>query len=206
MAFGLSDDARSAALPLTTRAGAPPRLAGRRVLCDAALIGTWTWTPNRIGLDWFLDRVLPLLPEDFQVRVAGHVPAGLASRHPRVGFVGRVPDATQFVSSAAVVPLISRAGTGVQLKTIETFELGLPAVATTHSLRGIGFLPENCRVADDPRSFAEGLLAAARSPMALADGSEFAREQRRLAARRIAWGLAALGPPGAAMERERAVA
>ena len=45
-------------------------------------------------------------------------------------FVGRVPDAVAFVLSGRTVPLISRAGTGVQLKTIETFELGLPAVAS----------------------------------------------------------------------------
>ena len=67
------------------------------------------------------------------------------SPHPGVDFVGRVADANAFVRSAAVIPLISRAGTGVQLKTIETFELGLPSVATSRSLRGIGTVPGQLR-------------------------------------------------------------
>jgi hypothetical protein len=118
--------------------------------CDAALIGTWTWQPNRIGLDWFLSDVVPHLPQNFTIRIAGKVPAGVTSNHPGVTFVGRVPDAAEFVRTGAVVPLTSRAGTGVQLKTIETFELGLPSVATKRSLRGVDHVPANCTVTDDP--------------------------------------------------------
>ena len=115
----------------------PP--AKRDPTYDATLIGTWTWQPNRIGLEWFLDKVVPHLPDDFTIAIAGSMPAGHAqSPHPGVSFVGRVADAIEFVLSGRVVPLISRAGSGVQLKTIETFELGLPAVATSRSLRGIG--------------------------------------------------------------------
>jgi hypothetical protein len=45
----------------------------------------------------------------------------------------------------------------VQLKTIETFELGLPSVATALSVRGIADIPDNCVVADDPVSFAKAV-------------------------------------------------
>ncbi len=60
------------------------------------------------------------------------------------------PTQRDFVRSCAVIPLISRAGTGVQLKTIETFEMGLPSVATALSVRGIADIPGNCVVTDDP--------------------------------------------------------
>lgn len=191
-AFGLSDRSRAAALPLVTRAAAPQPSA-REITCDAALIGTWTWVPNRIGLQWFLDAVLPRLPADFRVRIAGSAPADLPARYPRAEWVGRVPDATEFVRSAAVIPLVSRAGTGVQLKTVETFELGLPAVATAHSLRGIGHMPANCRLADDAESFAAALVAAARGKLPDADGSLFWRGQRDLLVRRVGQGLERLG-------------
>jgi hypothetical protein len=171
----VSGDERSAVLPLVTGMTRPDR--PRVVETNAALIGTWTWRPNRIGLDWFLNDVVPHLPLDFRVEIAGSAPADLACPHPGVRFVGRVADGVGFVRRAAVVPLVSRAGTGVQLKTIEAFELGLPCVATSSSLRGITHLPSNCIVADDPRRFAEAMVAIAGRAAPEVDGSAFTQSQ-----------------------------
>ncbi|MGL5136949.1 MAG: glycosyl transferase, partial [Beijerinckiaceae bacterium] len=77
----------------------------------------------------------------------------------------------------------SRAGTGVQLKTIETFELGMPSVATRLSIRGVGNLPPNCLVADEPVAFAASLsklvgdLRAERATRA--NGKLFAADRQR---------------------------
>ncbi|RWQ36722.1 MAG: glycosyltransferase [Mesorhizobium sp.] len=192
-ALGVGSDDRSAMLPLVTWAEPPAQKTLRRIDCDAALIGTWTWQPNRIGLDWFLDKVVPHLRPDFRVRIAGSVPPGVISTHPGVEFVGRVPDAQAFVRSAAVIPLISTSGSGVQLKTIETFELGLPSVATSHSLRGIDHRPVNCVVADDPVAFA-GALEAATANVRDVDGSAFHRRQVKALDAAIRLGLKKLDP------------
>ena len=191
-ALGVASSDRSAVLPLVTRAEAPASKASRRIDCDAALIGTWTWQPNRIGLDWFLAKVVPHLRPDFRVRIAGNMPTGITSTHPGVEFVGRVPDAQAFVRGGAVIPLISTAGSGVQLKTIETFELGLPSVATSRSLRGIGYRPDNCVVADDPAAFAAALEAAV-ADIRDVDGSAFHRRQVKALDAAIAVGLEKLG-------------
>ena len=193
--LGVAGDARSAALPLVTGA-VPSRPADRAVECDAALVGTWTWQPNRIGLDWFLEQVVPRLAPSFRIRIAGRTPADVASSHPGVGFVGRVPDAVAFVRSAAVVPLIARAGTGVQLKTIETFELGLPAVATSSSLRGVDYFPQNCTVADEPEAFARALQHMAASRPADLDGTAFRNAQLLALDTRVRAGLDRLRPSG----------
>jgi len=191
-ALGVASDSRSAVLPLVTRAQAPTGKVARGIDWDAALIGTWTWQPNRIGLDWFLTRVVPHLKPDFRIRIAGSMPSGISSPHPGVSFVGRVPDAQAFVRGAAVIPLISTAGSGVQLKTIETFELGLPSVATSRSLRGIGYRPDNCVVTDDPIAFAAALQAAAANIRDV-DGSAFHRRQLRALDAAIGLGLEKLG-------------
>jgi len=191
-ALGVASSDRSAVLPLVTRAEAPARKVSRSIDCDAALVGTWTWQPNRIGLDWFLGKVVPHLRPDFRVRIAGNMPSGIASTHPGVEFVGRVLDAQAFVRGAAVIPLISTAGSGVQLKTIETFELGLPSVATSRSLRGIGYRPDNCVVADDPAAFAAALEAAA-ADIRDVDGGAFHRRQVKALDAAIAVGLEKLG-------------
>jgi hypothetical protein len=191
-ALGVATDNRSAVLPLVTGPSAPALKGPRRIECDAALIGTWTWQPNRIGLDWFLGKVVPHLRPDFRIRIAGHMPSGVTSVHPGVEFVGRVPDARAFVSGAAVIPLISTAGSGVQLKTIETFELGLPSVATGRSLRGIDHRPDNCVVTDDPVAFARSLEAAA-ADIRDVDGSAFHRRQVKALDTAIQLGLEKLG-------------
>ncbi|RWF57275.1 MAG: glycosyltransferase [Mesorhizobium sp.] len=191
-ALGVASDDRSAALPLVTCAEAPVQNEPRRIDCDAALIGTWTWRPNRIGLDWFLKKVVPHLRPDFRVRIAGGVPSDLTSANPGVEFVGRVPDAQAFVRGAAVIPLISTSGSGVQLKTVETFELGLPSVATSHSLRGIDHRPVNCVVTDDPVAFA-GALESAVADVRDVDGSAFHRRQVKALDAAIRLGLEKLG-------------
>ena len=191
IALGVASDARSAFLPLTVHDTPPPPMR-RDISCDAALIGTWTWEPNRLGLDWFLSQVVPLLRRDFRIRIAGRVAGHAHVGHPGVEFVGRVPHADEFVRSGAVVPLVSVAGSGVQLKSIETFELGLPSVATSRSLRGIAVPPGYCVVADDPRAFALALEKAAAQPRDV-DGRTFHDRQLRALDRQVARGMEALG-------------
>lgn len=175
--LGIDSPDRSTVLPLVIGSVPPKNPLARAVTFDAGLIGTWTWQPNRVGLEWFVRKVVPLLPKDFSVAVAGHLPSDFDGLPANVKVLGRIPDATEFVRSCAVIPLVSQSGTGVQLKTIETFELGLPSVATSRSLRGIGLLPPNCRRADDPGEFARELAAAAYAVrtggQSLADGSAF---------------------------------
>lgn len=151
-------DARSTMLPLVTSVAPPQAPTAREIVYDAGMIGSWNWASNRTGLDWFLDQVVPLLPDDFKIAIAGGVADELPQALANVTFLGRVASARSFVRSCRIIPLVSRIGTGVQLKTIETFEMGLPAVATPSALRGIAGIPGNCVVADDPGSFAAAMI------------------------------------------------
>lgn len=187
---------RSAVLPLVSGGGAAPgEPAGDEPpIFDVGLVGTWTWVPNRVGLEWFLREVCPLLPREMRVAVAGRVPPDLLAP-PNVTLVGRVPSADRFLRSCRVVALSSRAGTGVQLKTVETIQLGLPAVATPLSCRGFTELPANFTLADSAADFARALAervaeVAAGAPQRL-DGTAFLERQRAALAAAIARGLAA---------------
>lgn len=154
--LGVDDDNRSLSLPLVT----PEPMSfneNRAKGFDVGMIGTWTWAPNRIGLEWMLQEVMPHLPEGITVAIAGNMPKGFPQRDKRIQFLGRVLDAKDFLRQCRVVALTSREGTGVQLKTIETFELGLPAVATPSSVRAIAHLPNNVLVANNAKQFAQSL-------------------------------------------------
>ncbi|MDF1610125.1 glycosyltransferase family 4 protein [Hoeflea sp. YIM 152468] len=158
-ALGVAADDRSTVLPLVTAVAPPQAPSTRAPLYDAGMIGSWTWAANRSGLDWFLDEITPRLPSGFQLAIAGDIGGDRPRAPDNVRFLGRVPEARDFVRSCRVIPLISRTGTGVQLKTIETFEMGLPCVATQSALRGISTVPENCVSSDDADAFAAALTS-----------------------------------------------
>lgn len=197
-ALGPGLQGKSAALPLvsgaTGAAPEPPGTARPEPVHDIGLIGTWSWAPNFVGLDWFLREVAPLLPGDVSVAVAGRLPDGLAAP-AQVRLLGRVPDGDAFLRSCRLVALTSRAGTGVQLKTIQAMQLGLPAVTTGLSCRGFTALPENFTLADAPRDFAAALLARlgqirGGDPQR-ADGAAFLQRQQAALAAGLAQGLKA---------------
>lgn len=195
-ALGPAYQVKSCALPLVSGdpAGAAPEDHDEAPSFDVGLIGTWTWGPNLIGLEWFLREVCPLLPAGIRVAVAGRVPSELRMP-PNVTLVGRVPSAADFLRSCRLVALSSRAGTGVQLKTIEAMQLGLPAVATVLSCRGFAALPANFTLADTAADFARVVTERVASIRAgdrqRIDGAAFIAGQRAALADGLARGLAA---------------
>lgn len=198
--FGVDIADKSAALPLIGLRR--PRLEepANEASTDVGLIGTWTCERNLAGLRWFLDDVVPRLPGDVTIAIAGRLPSGFRSADPRITLSGRVPDAAAFIASCRCSALTSRTDTGIQLKAIEVFQLGMPAVATRASVRGIGWLPTNCLVADDAPGFAAALTKLVRDVRSErtipGDGRVFAEAQMRGLRNGIAVGLAALRGTG----------
>ncbi len=196
------------ALPLPLSLGRPPRVDDGRRDHDVGLIGTWSWAPNRAGLDWFLDEVVPRLPADLSVAIAGQIDGRAPTVPANVRFLGRVPDAQGFVHAARILALPTIAGTGVQLKTLEMLEEGLPAVATGRALRGIdGERPAHLTVTDDPQAFAEALIAGVEADRAgrsmRGGGADFAARRRQEAREAASRGAALLERAAATWERDR---
>ncbi len=184
-ALGLANE-KSQLLPMVfpaTNNTAENQPADTDITHDVGLIGTWTWQPNFAGLRWFLDKVVPLLDPDMSISIAGNAPDVGKVEHGGVKFVGRVASARSFVAQSLVLALISRGGTGVQLKTIEAFQAGMPCIATSSSVRGLTEIPSNCRVEDDAMEFAaalNGLVGTVKTgKTGKLDGSAFAETQRR---------------------------
>ena len=135
-------------LPSALEEPSAPEVAPTR---DVAVLGTWTWEPNATGLRWFVDEVVPHLhTRDVHVAGAGgeDVVGGAVTHH------GVVPDAARFLDDARVVAIPSRAGRGVQVKTIDALARGAWVVATSVALRGLDIAPPLVRCADEPATFA----------------------------------------------------
>jgi glycosyltransferase involved in cell wall biosynthesis len=127
------------------------------------MVADFTYFPNRSGLDWLVDEVLPAVwaaRPSATLRLCGRGldPARFAGE-PRIevrGFVERLGDA--YAGAAAVaVPLTEGAGT--PLKLVEALAYGVPIVATALAARGLDAQPdEHFRLGADAAGFAAQLL------------------------------------------------
>lgn len=148
-------------------------------------VGNFFYPPNLQGMEWFLERVWPLVEQsapDAQLLVIGdggleRLGAGSAS----VLVLDRVPEIRPLMERAhvSVAPIL--AGTGSRLKILEAWALSTPVVSTTIGARGLA--AENGRnifIEDTPEGFAARILHVHRQPRLAAD---IAREARATFAR-----------------------
>ena len=126
------------------------------------LLGTWSWRPTGDGLAWFVGQVLPHLPADWRVEVAGSGGERLVGDR-RITYRGRVEDAGAFLTQARSVAVPTVSGAGVKVSLLHAIAGGAPVVATPRAVHGLGSLPPTVHVAEDPADFAAGLRAAHRS-------------------------------------------
>lgn len=105
-------------------------------------IGSLDWMPNQEGLQWFLQKVWPLLQRRFPSLVfdiAGrNAPEGfLREKIPGVKFLGEVPNAADFVAAHPISLAPLRSGSGLKVKVLEAMALGRVVLGTSIALEGI---------------------------------------------------------------------
>jgi glycosyltransferase involved in cell wall biosynthesis len=163
-------------LPATLPPASPMSSGTLRLVHIAAM----DWLPNRSGLRWFVEQVLPLLEAtgtDYHLDVVGkNTPREFFSLgNARVTVHGFVPDLSGIAASAhlAVVPL--QVGGGMRVKILDYWALGVPVVATSVGAEGLSDSTRQVvELADDPAAFAASIRRLG------ADAS--ARERLRTAA------------------------
>ena len=135
---------------------------------DAVLLttGSFGWYPNREGLLWFLDEVLPVLRREnpsLLIRVAG---SGIDSWFRRI-LAGKgiqihpdVPDMLPFLQEARLLFVPLRIGAGTRIKILEAWAAGLPVISTSCGAEGLNGRPDgDILIADDAASFARAMRA-----------------------------------------------
>lgn len=134
------------------------RVSGNHI----ALFGNLTQEAAALGLDWFLQEVLPMLPETSFVYVAGRGASPLGRwREERVNWVDDVKDINLFLRGASVIALPSMGGGGdVQVEMMAAAASARPVVCTSTSLLGFDSIPPNVLVADDPQQFASQITSS----------------------------------------------
>ena len=142
------------------------RSSGREPL-TMLFLGSFRHGPNRAALDWFVERVLPLVlagqPAARLVVVGSEDPPPAhtyADCSASLEMLGYVEDVRQPLARYAVFVCPILSGSGVRVKLLEAFAAGIPVVSTTLGAEGLARVDgQFCALADQPAAFAERVLA-----------------------------------------------
>ncbi len=133
-------------------------------------LGTMFWPPNRDGVLWFANSVLPLIMAqipDVNFVVAGMDPPpsvqSLSSlESPIFGHVevkGFVADPESLIDKSKVFVVPVHAAGGMRVKILKAWQWGIPIVSTTIGAEGIATEHgQNILLADDPIEFSEAVV------------------------------------------------
>jgi len=120
--------------------------------------------PNREGLQFFLDEVLPRIVDckpDLKVAIAGKISFSIEVKSvvtKNVFCLGYVPDLSELYLKSRVVICPLRTGAGTKFKLVEAMAYAMPIVATVHSASALSLVDGvNSFIADDPDLYAQGV-------------------------------------------------
>jgi len=144
---------------------------------DAVFVGGMDYQPNVEAVEWYRKEVEP--HSTVTLDVIGACPDVTRSRLSSEGvrFVGYVDHLFEELRSSRVfvAPIIS--GSGIKTKVLEALAAGIPVVATSGALTGIGLVNgEHCLVADTGKQFAAALDNVLEAPEDARVRAERARE------------------------------
>ena len=154
---------------------------------DLLFMGSLSSPNNIAGLEWYFERVHPLVAERLgahRLTIAGRrPPAALAQRVAAAGAeLGAAPrDAAPRVARARVMMNPILHGSGVNIKTVDMLATGRTVVTTTKGARGLpAEVVAELRTDDTPEGFADLIVAAVRDARAAAGGTDRAALVQRI--------------------------
>ena len=161
-----------------------PQLSLQKEPLSAVHLGSMDWLPNIEGIEWFLEKVFPLLRKKeprLTVYLAGKKMPPSIFQKAGEGLVvdGAIDDARNYLSRKQImlVPLLS--GGGMRVKIIEGLAMGKTIITTGIGAEGIQYQNgRNMIIADSPEAFCDAMIQCYRDPQF---AFKIGREARKLA-------------------------
>ena len=129
-----------------------------------AFVGSMDWLPNQEGVEWFVQKVWPIVMQEYPdtvFKIVGRNPSrqiqALADE-AGVEVLGTVPDVRPYLDQAAVVVTPLLVGGGTRIKIFEAMAMEKPVVSTSIGAEGLKVEDQNhILLADSVADFAEAV-------------------------------------------------
>lgn len=147
-------------------------------------LGTMTWEPNRSGLLWFLQNVIPELEKQncaYSLDIVGKNPSyeikQIADKNEKIHVAGYVESTEAYFEKCDVMIVPLFVGSGQRVKIIESFSRGFPVISTTVGAEGLEYVDgSSILIADDVMQFVEAIHKIAQKNCY----QEIAQESRKI--------------------------
>ena len=110
---------------------------------------------NVAGLDWFLEKVYPLLDKDMKILLVGSATKNIEVKYKNVEIIPFAPDLDEIYANVKITICPMFKGTGMKVKVVEAMSKGIPVVCNE---RGVDGLPDKnmcgCLVTQNAEEFA----------------------------------------------------
>ena len=130
-------------------------------------IGSFNWIPNREGIVWFIKNIFPRIKENYpeiSINIAGRESEKINELKglDGVNVKGFVKNSSDFLlqNGIFIAPLLS--GSGIKMKVLEAFSIGLPCVLTEIAAEGLD-LPASINISKTADEFTTDLLQLIRN-------------------------------------------
>lgn len=151
--------------------------ADAKFVRDGVFVGGMDYQPNVEAVEWYQKEVEPHTKVKLDVLGACPDATSLRLSSEGVRFVGYVDDLYESLRASRmfVAPIVS--GSGIKTKVLEALAVGIPVIATSSALTGIGLVDgEHCLIADTGRDFARAMERVMDAPQEARDRAARARD------------------------------
>lgn len=131
------------------------------ISAELVFTGNMSYPPNVTACKYIVEEILPLLPEQISIILAGANPSRevLKLGSERVKVTGFVEDIRESYLAARIFIAPMFIGTGLQNKLLEAMALGIPCITTTLANNALRAEPDKeILIANDARSFSLTIL------------------------------------------------
>lgn len=129
-------------------------------------LGTLSWYPNSQGLEWFLDKVIPLLEEKgvkYSFYIVGKDPGkeiiSKCANNSKIVVTGYVDDINEYIEKCDVMVVPIFIGSGMRVKILEALAKAIPVISTEVGAEGIEVKnEESILISNNEQEFCENIL------------------------------------------------